>query len=188
MDHATRKSKKVNNLTEARQQNADNFAYIIRIQKLNNIDIWVYTPCGEGKVEMFKPVDDFDKDRQYARILVWENAGVEHCALIKTETLIDRPNKMNYKHYYCYRCTYWFNSQIQYGNTNVVTLLDPRLFVPRRKKFSFLNEHKRQNIKNIITADIECCVVNVTTNSNKYVIAEHIPIIVGYTSQSNFKY
>ena len=29
--------------------------------------------------------------------------------------------------------------------------------------------------KNIITADRECCVVDVTTKTHKYVIAEHIP-------------
>ena len=39
-----------------------------------------------------------------------------------------------------------------------------------------MNDHKRQNIKNIITADIECFVTEVTTKTHKYVIAEHIPI------------
>ena len=91
-------SKYLNDLIEARQQNEDNFAYIIRILKLYNINIWVYTPCGEGQVELFNPMDDFLKDRKDVRILVWENAEVEHCALIKNiETLIDRPNKMNHK-------------------------------------------------------------------------------------------
>ena len=52
----------------------------------------------------------------------------------------------------------------------------------------FTNEHKRQNIKIIITADIECCVTDVTTNSNEYVIAEHIPISVCYIWQSSFNY
>ena len=46
MDHATRESKNVKNLTEARQRGEDDFAYIIRIQKLYNINIWVYKPCG----------------------------------------------------------------------------------------------------------------------------------------------
>ena len=64
MDHVTRESKYVNNLIEPRQQHEDDFAYILRMQKLYNIDIWVYTPRGEGKVELFKPVDDFDKDRK----------------------------------------------------------------------------------------------------------------------------
>ena len=55
-----------------------------------NINIWVYTPCGEGNLELFKPVDDFDKDRKYVRILVWGNP----CALIKNiENLLDRPKK-----------------------------------------------------------------------------------------------
>ena len=109
-NHATRENNYVNNLIEPRQQNEDDFAYIIRIQKLYNINIWVYTPCGEGKVELFKPVDDFHKDRRDVRILVWGNGTTEHCALTKNiETLIDRPNKMNHKFYYCDRCTYWFD-------------------------------------------------------------------------------
>ena len=49
MHHATRESKYVNNLIEARQRDEDDFAYILRIQKLYNINIWVYTPCGGGK-------------------------------------------------------------------------------------------------------------------------------------------
>ena len=36
----------------------------MRRQKLYNINIWVYTLCCGGKVELFKPVDDFDKDRK----------------------------------------------------------------------------------------------------------------------------
>ena len=48
-----------------------------------NINIWVYTPCGGGEVELFKQVDDFDKDRKDVRILVWSNGQIEHCALIK---------------------------------------------------------------------------------------------------------
>ena len=53
---------------------------------------------------------------------------------------------------------------------------------------NFVNEHKRQNIKNIITTDIECCIVEVATNGSKYVIAEHIPISVGYIWRCNLNY
>ena len=67
---ATRESKHADNLIEARQQNEDDFPYIMRRQKLYNINIWVYTPCVGGKVELFKPVDDFDKERKDDRILV----------------------------------------------------------------------------------------------------------------------
>ena len=56
----------------------------------------------------------------------------------------------------------------------------------RKKTITFMNEHKRQK-KNII-ADKEYCVIDVTTNSNKYVIAEHIPKSVGYIWQSSFNY
>ena len=43
-----------------------------------------------------------------------------------------------------------------------------------------MNEPKPQNIEFIITTDIECCVVNVSSTYSKYVIAEHMPISVGY--------
>ena len=66
-----------------------------------NINIWVYTPCGNGKIEWFKQVDDFNKDRKDVRILVWSNGHIEHCALLKNiETLLERPNKNSIKHYY----------------------------------------------------------------------------------------
>ena len=76
--HATRESKDVDKLIEPRQQLEDDFAYIIRIQKFYNINIWVYTPCGGGKIELFKQVDDFNKDRKDVRILVWSNGQIEH--------------------------------------------------------------------------------------------------------------
>ena len=64
----------------------------------------VYTHCDEWKVEFFKPVDDFEKDRKDARILVWGNGLKVHSAPIENiETFIDRPNKMNHKYYYCDR-------------------------------------------------------------------------------------
>ena len=74
--HGTRESKFVDKLIEPRQQHEDDFAYIIRIQKLYNIKIWVYTPCGGGKIESFKQVDDFEKDRKDVRILVWSNGQI----------------------------------------------------------------------------------------------------------------
>ena len=70
MNHATRERKYENNVIVPRQQHEDDFAYILRKQKLHKIVIWVYAPCGEGKLEMFKPVDEFDKERKDDRILV----------------------------------------------------------------------------------------------------------------------
>ena len=69
-------------------------AYVLRIQKLYIINIGVYTTCGDGKVELLKSVNVFNRDQRNVSVLVLKNDGVEHCALIKTtETLIDRPNK-----------------------------------------------------------------------------------------------
>ena len=189
LNNATRESKYINNLNEARQRDEDDFGYILRIQKLYNDKIWVNTPCGGGKVELFKPVDDFDKDKKDVRILVWGDGTAEHRALIQNiGTLLERPNKNNIKFYYCDRCTYWFDSQIKYDKYEWSHSFKPEVVCPKKKKITFINEHKRQNIKNIITADIECCIVEVATNGCKYVIAEHIPISVGYIWQCNFKY
>ena len=44
-----------------------------------NINIWVNTPCGGGKIELFKQVDDFKKDRKDVGILIWSNGQIEHC-------------------------------------------------------------------------------------------------------------
>ena len=74
-------------------------------------------------------------------------------------------------------------------NTNADnTSFKPEIVCPKKKHITFVNEHNCQNIKNFITADIECCIVEVSTNDLKYVIAEHIPIAVGYTWQGNFKH
>ena len=115
-----------------------------------NIIVLVYTPCGEGKVELFKQVDDFDEDRNYVRILVWENAGVDHCALIKTiETLIERPNKSQHKFYYSNRCTYCLDSQIKYVKHECSHSFKPETVCPKKKHMTFINEQKRQKIINI---------------------------------------
>ena len=113
---------------------------ILRIQKLYNINIWVYTPCGGGKVEMFKPVDDFVKDRNDVRILFWGNGLTEHCALVKNiETLLDRPNKNNIKYYYCDRYTHWFDSQIKYNKHECTNSFKPEVVCPKKKKITFIN-------------------------------------------------
>ena len=99
----------------------------------------------------------------------------------------DRPNKINIKYYYCDRCTYWFDSPIKHNKHECNNSFKPEIACPKKKKITFINEHKRQNIKNIITANIECCIVEVATSGCNYVIAEHIPISVGYIWQCNFK-
>ena len=98
---------------------------------------------------------------------------------------------MNHKFFHCDRCTYWFDSQIKNKIHECNNSFKPDVVCPKKKKNTFKNEHKRQNIKNIITADIEClecCIVEVATNGCKYVIAEHVPLSVGYIWQCNFEY
>ena len=113
-----------------------------------NINIWIYTICADGKVELLKSVDDFNKDRNDVRILVLGGGQTEHCAPIKNiETPLGRPNKVNNKFYYCDRCTNWFNSQIKYDNHLCSHSFKPEMVCPKKKKITFIYEHRRQNIK-----------------------------------------
>ena len=64
---------------------------------------------------------------------------------------------MNHKFYYCDRCTYWFNSEIKYDKHESNNSFKPEVVCPKKKKITFIKEHKRQNITNVITADRECC-------------------------------
>ena len=133
MHQATRESKYVNNLIEPRQQHEDDFAYIIRIQKLYNINIWLYTPCGGGKVELFKQVDDFIKDRKDVRILVWSNGQIEHCALIKyIETLLVRQIKVTLNIVIAIGVPIGLTHKLNMINTNATTHSNQRLFVLRK--------------------------------------------------------
>ena len=132
--HATREINFQNKLIAPRQQHENTFGYIIRIQKFFSINIWIYTPCVDGKLELLKSVDGFNKDIKDVRILVWGDGQREHCALIKNiETLLCRPNRMNHKFYYCKRCTYWFNSQIKYNNHVCSHSFKPEIICPRKK-------------------------------------------------------
>ena len=63
------------------------------------------------------------------------------------ETLLDRPNKMNHIFYYCYGCTYWFNSKIKNDTHECSLSFNPKIFCPKKKKIFFISEHNRQNIK-----------------------------------------
>ena len=88
------------------------------------------------------------------------------------------------------------NSQIKYDKRECNNSFKPEIVGPKKKHITFINERKCQNIKNTLTADIECCIFELSTNgygeawseTHKYVKAEHIPIAVGYTWQSNFKH
>ena len=105
----------------------------MRIEKLYNINIWIYTPCGNGKVELLKPVDDFDKDRKVVRMLVWENSGAEHCALIKNiETLLDRQIKITLNIIIVIDVHIGLIHKLNMINMYVATLSNQRLFALRK--------------------------------------------------------
>ena len=86
-------------------------------------------------------MDDFDKDRKDVGILVCENAGVEHCALIQNkENLLERPNKSQQKFFYCKRGSYWFNSQIKYHKHESSHSFKPEIVCPKKKHINCINE------------------------------------------------
>ena len=99
-----------------------------------NINIWVYTPCGNGKIELFKQVDDFKKDRKDVRILVWSNGQIEHCTLIKNmETLLERPNINNINIIIVIGVPIGLTHKLNMINTNALSHSNQRLFVLRKK-------------------------------------------------------
>ena len=73
---------------------------------------------------------------------------------------------MNHKLYFCDRYTYWSESQNKYDKHESNNSFKPEVVCPKKKHINFLKECKRQNIKNIITADIEGCIVEVSTNDS----------------------
>ena len=79
-------------------------------------------------------------------------------------------------------------SQIKYDNHICSHTVKQEIVCPKKKHITFISEHKRQNIKLIIIADIECCIVDVTNNNRSYVISEHIPTSVRYIWQGIFKH
>ena len=101
-----------------------------------NFKVWVYTPCGEGKVELFKPVNDFNKDMilvKDVRILVWANRLTELRALIKTrETLIEEPKESQHNFFILIDAHIGLTLKLNTTNMNVVTLSNLRLFVLRK--------------------------------------------------------
>ena len=54
---------------------------------------------------------------------------------------------MNHKFYYCVRCTYWFDSQVNYDKHECNNSFKPEVVCPNKKTSTFKNEHKRQKIK-----------------------------------------
>ena len=114
---------------------------------------------------MIKDFFDFDKDRCHVRLLVWAIEDTEHCALIKTiETLVEKQNKSHHKYYYCMRRTHWFSLFVKDINHDCSQLFKPKIVRPNKKKIYYLNELEQQEIKNIITDDIECFVVDVRSH------------------------
>ena len=52
---------------------------------------------------------------------------------------------------------FWFDSRIKNDKHECSHFFKPEVVFPKKRKITFINEHKRQNIKkNTITADIEC--------------------------------
>ena len=94
-----------------------------------NINIWIYTPCGGGKVKLFKPVDDLDKDRKDVRFLVWGDGTTEHCSLIKNDQI-----KITLNIIIVIDVHIGLIHKLNTTNMITATPSNPRLFVLRRRK------------------------------------------------------
>ena len=183
---ATRENKYINNLVDDWEYNETAYDYITKIQNKYNIKIWLYGPTQDSniaKVERLEKCPNIVKDRQNVRILVWN----EHCALIKNvEVLPERPNTKHAKFWFCDNCTYWFSSQYKYETHECCVQVKPKIARPKLKQNKFKNEHKQQEVNNVIFSDIECYMKGTDgkIGSNTYKISEHAPIAIGYSWHS----
>ena len=178
---ATRENKYINNLVDDWEYNETAYDYITKIQNKYNINNWFYRPTQDSniaKVERLEKCSNFVKDRQNVRVLVWN----EHCALIKNvEVLLERPNTKHAKFWFCDSCTYWFSSQYKYETHECCVQIKPKIVCPKLKQIKFKNQHKQQEVNNVIFSDIECYMkgTDEKIGSNTYKISEHPPIALG---------
>ena len=88
-----------------------------------------YTP----PVELFKQVDDFNKDRKDVRILVLSNGQIEHCALIKKYRNPVRSPKIKITlNIIAKDLPIGLTHKLNMINTNATTNSNQRLFVLRK--------------------------------------------------------
>ena len=184
--NATRENKYIDNLVDDWEDNEYAHNYLTKIQNKYNINIWFYRPIpGSAKVELLEKCIDFVKDRKNVRILTWG----EHCALIKNiEVLLERPNAKHAKFWFCDNCTYWFSSQHKYETHECCVQIKPKIVCPKLKQIKFKNQHKQQEVKNVIFADIECYMkgTDQKIGDNTHKISEHVPIATGYNLDTNY--
>ena len=183
---ATRENKYINNLVDDWEYNETAYDYITKIQNKYNINVSFYRPTQDSniaKVECLEKCSNFVKYRQNVRILVWN----EHCALIKNvEVLLERPNTKQAKFWFCDNCTYWFRSQCKYEAHECCVQIKPKIVCPKLKQNKFKNQHKQQEVNNVIFSDIECYMkgTDEKIGSNTYKISEPAPIAIGYSWHS----
>ena len=70
--------------------------------------------------------------------------------------LSERPNAKHAKFWFCDNCTYWFSSPHKYETHECCVQIKPKIVCPKLKQIKFKNQHKQQEVKNVIFADIEC--------------------------------
>ena len=187
--HATRENKDIANLVEDWEANEYEHNYLTKIQNKYNINIWFYGPAQDGnlaKVEHLEKCSNFVKGRDNIRILVRE----ERCALIKNiVVLLEIPNAKHVRFWFCDNCTYWFSSQLNYETHECRVQIKPKIVCPKIKEIKFKNQHKQQEVRNVIFADIECYMkgTDQKIGEKTYKISEHVPIAVGYNYNCNHR-
>ena len=192
-EHATRENKYNNNLVDDWEYKETAYDYITKIKNNYNISIWFYRPTvvlhhrpaqdsNIAKVERLEKCSNFVKGRHNVRILAWN----DHCALIKNVVLLERPNTKHTKYWFCHNCTYWFCSQHKYETHECCVQIKPKIVCPKLKQTKFKNQHRQQEVNNVIFSDIECYMkgTDEKIGSNTYKISENVPIAIGYSWHS----
>ena len=181
-EHVTRENKYINNLVDDWEYNETAYGYITKIQNKYNINIWFYRPTvglhhrptqdsNIAKVECLEKCSNFVKGRHNIRILAWNEK---------------RPNTKHTKYWFCDNGTYWFSSQHKYESHECCVQVKPKVVCPKLKQIKFKNQHRQQEVNNVIFSDTECYMkgTDEKIGSNTYKICEHVPIAIGYSWHS----
>ena len=87
---------------------------------------------------------------------------------------------------FCDNCTYWFSSQHKYETHECSVQIKPKIVCPKLKQIKFKNQHRQQEVNNVIFSDIECYMKgsDEKIGSNIYKTSEHVRIAIGYSWHS----
>ena len=82
------------------------------------------------------------------------------------------------------------SSQYKYETHECSVKIKPKIVCPKLKQIKFKNQHKQQEVNNVIFSNVECYLkgTDEKIGSNTYKISEHAPIAIGYSWYSRHQW